>query len=105
MTDVSRRASRAKGRCAPSGAPADNMPRRDCNQILAVRKGDSTRAEIPVLGKPDGQVEIKPLESLPYGQVLFIGSDGVTFKYANVSQDKLKDILDAVSKGLTPPKP
>ena len=55
--------------------------------------------------KPDGQVEIKPLESLPYGQVLFIGSDGVTFKYANVSQDKLKDILDAVSKGLTPPKP
>lgn len=55
--------------------------------------------------KPNHELEIKPLESLPYGAVLFIGADGTTFKYAKVSEDQMKIILDAVSKGLTPPAP
>lgn len=54
--------------------------------------------------KKNGELDIKALEGLPYGQVLFIGAGGKEIKYVNVSQDKLKSILDAASKGLTPPK-
>lgn len=49
----------------------------------------------------DGKVNIQPLE-IPYGNVMFVGADGKTFEYVDVSKDELKDIIEAVSRGIIP---
>ena len=49
----------------------------------------------------DGKVEIKELD-VPYGQVIVIGADGKTAQFHDVSGDKLKLILDSVSKAAIP---
>ena len=50
----------------------------------------------------DGKVDIQPI-NIPYGHVLFIGADGKTLQYVNVSGDQMKDLLAAASHGITPP--
>jgi hypothetical protein len=47
----------------------------------------------------DGKVEIKPI-NIPFGQVIFIGADGKTFLYQDVSKDRLQEILDAAHGGI-----
>jgi hypothetical protein len=48
----------------------------------------------------DGKVDVRAI-SIPYGNVLFVGADGKTFQYVNVSGDQLKNLLDAASRGTT----
>jgi hypothetical protein len=50
----------------------------------------------------DGKLEIRPIANIPPGQVLFVGVDGTTFQYANVSQNQLHNMMDAAIKGITP---
>jgi|GEM_PF-6087284 len=49
----------------------------------------------------DGRVDIRPA-NIPYGQVLFVGADGKRLIYVNVSQDQMKDLVTAASRGVTP---
>ena len=49
----------------------------------------------------NGKIDIQPL-GIPYGQVLFVGKDGKTLQYTNVSQDKMKDLLSAAAQGIVP---
>jgi hypothetical protein len=49
----------------------------------------------------DGKLELKPI-GIPYGQVIFIGADGKTFMYVNVTKNMLGSLIQAASGGLAP---
>ena len=50
----------------------------------------------------DGKVDIRPID-IPYGHVIFVGAGGKTIQYVNVSEDQMKDLLAAASRGIIPP--
>ena len=50
----------------------------------------------------DGTLDIRPL-NIPYGQIVFVGKDGQTFKYVNVSKNTLGDLLASARGGVPPP--
>jgi hypothetical protein len=50
---------------------------------------------------PDRKVDVRPI-NIPYGKVIFVGADGKTFQYVDVSSNQMKDLLEAASHGITP---
>lgn len=55
------------------------------------------KSGIMIQAATDGKVSIQPINA-PYGAVIFIGADGNTCEYQNVSKDQMKDILTSVSQ-------